>query len=93
MPASRSCRAVSLPVCYFGLSLTLFLIPCSGWPPCAGAVVPVVLLWFPWLPATLLLRKATSGHSAQHTRCHSEGSSRERGLLGGLDVCAHWGMY
>lgn len=77
MPASGSRRAVSLPVCYFGLSLTLFLIPCSGWPLFAGAVVPVVLVWFLWLLATLLLRKATSGPSAQHTRCHSEGTSRE----------------
>lgn len=57
-------------------------LPCSsspalGWPLFSDAVVPVVLVWFLWFPATLLLRKATSGHSALHIRCRSEGSSRD----------------
>lgn len=51
--------------------------PAPGWPLFADVAVPVVLVWFLWLPATLLLRKATSGRSFPQPTSDTQKAPRE----------------
>lgn len=71
-------RAASLPVLLLSWSLPYtvpHLLLRGG--PFADVVVPVVLVWFLWLPATLLLRKATSGRSFPQPTSDTQKAPRE----------------